>query len=1064
MADDDKTRRSDASGSSEGGSTSGSGEGTGSSSSSDGGVAEKPTPLIPDGNIESYTNMYRFAEAVNDLMTNGKTARRLRSDPSTSADMECFTPGHTLHLSDLINVVQKYQGLFHFSKRMSTNELVSLYNYGKTIAREGRKFPSTDDVNEAVKSYEDKKQLAIVDAENNYREKCKGYNESRKGQSKAGWKVFGHTFGLIGSGALALTVPAAVFGGIVALVTVPSVALSWMTGGSIALFAGAIVAVKYVMPKCFQLFGKVFGKLKDAIKAHKEAKKCAKESRLIRNDARAQYSACQNQYVIDNNLSSISTKCYPGHVRADESARTAEADPVLVPTGYERVSDARTSSAPASEAGVTTAPVVEAERTIETPEGASGTAGATSTATAGTESTSSVGGTTATATAGTGSVSATPETASESVGATSTATAETGSSEATSDKETAELTADESAIWRDFEKLYESVDDKSRFVEESAFINTAKGKGIEEERAKEIFNIKRPETKSASVPPTGGNGGTTSDLTIEAELEKPQTQTKPVPPTGGNGGGNNNHDDEDEHENDGNGGNDGGGSGGNNGGNDGGSNEGEEEAENTQTPESDAKAPKHDCPYLAIQCFDSIEGTPTEEQINAIYARTGYKSLDDAKAKYAKNKKISVEEIDLDPKEGKKPNRPWLAKTIAEVVGKDNLSKTYETRTGYSDPEVAKQVYAKQRFRKANKEVLTSLGASSWKELSSKSEEDTERLWENLDKKQKDNLLNTVKDLSDEDAEALLRDIPESIVKGVRSRLEQEQIVEEEYDSTSTEEREVAPEESDVSAENSETALEEPVEPSEPVVEEKQQAEEDRSVEEQIANWEQEILDIESEIEAYKEQLASVKAEKSSSFTNNGQYYGYDEKSTKFVYRDVDREIGRDSTLSAEEKEKIKAEILEYNKSYDDLTAEERSIEKVIREKTKDRDDASFIVEGLKAKSVESSEPVVEDLAESGDKTIPSAEDDVYERFSRVSERVTFASEEMRLKAFKTFAERDGRLSPERAEEVYVERSDKHETESEKPAETDKSKTTSQTQNNKGNSQPEEDGPEPGDE
>ena len=82
MADDDKTRRSDASGSSEGGSTSGSGEGTGSSSSSDGGVAEKPTPLIPDGNIESYTNMYRFAEAVNDLMTNGKTARRLRDRKS----------------------------------------------------------------------------------------------------------------------------------------------------------------------------------------------------------------------------------------------------------------------------------------------------------------------------------------------------------------------------------------------------------------------------------------------------------------------------------------------------------------------------------------------------------------------------------------------------------------------------------------------------------------------------------------------------------------------------------------------------------------------------------------------------------------------------------------------------------------------------------------------------------------------------------------------------------------------------------------------------------------------
>lgn len=731
-----------------------------------GGSDNKQFPLIPDGNIASYTNLYRFVEAVNDLMFNGDTAKRLYSDPATADDMQCFMPGNTLHLSDLVNVLEKHQNLFNFSKRMTKDDFVALYNYGQKIAEPGRQVPSLEDVDEAVKYYEDKKLTATVEAEKKYEETTKSYDEAKKVRKREGRRVFGHLLGTMGAGLLSLAVPATVFAGLVSLVTVPAVSLGWMTGGGIAIFAAGVIAVKYVLPKCFKLFGKAIEKLKEARKSRKEARKNEKDLDKQRKAARAEYSACHTQEVIDKNLSEVTATRYPGKGRQTEAA-AENSDPVLNPSGYENVADARARQTAQTQAAQTKA--TSDERTAaesefsedelslfnkfeSTPfmlededanlqsfiDANKGTPGFNADTFADRyhaykasqtnedereDGSDSEGG-----------APATEEPAAESPEATSeTPTTDTNPALADEAEETADETSAEPTETPAAEPTAES--------EEPAAVQTTE---------------ETPDVAVEDAKPT---------IAPVVEQIRPQTQAEDVPPTGGNGddgnGGNDNNNDEPENAGDGNG------NGGNNGGDNGGSGDTVEEAEaDNQAPVKETvKKPKHDCPFLAIQCFDAIEGEPTEEQINAIYERTGYRSLEAAKAKYAKKRKISVDEINLDPAQGKQPNRPWLAKTISEVVGKEGLSDSYETRTGYTDPDLARQAYAKQRFRKINKQVLTELGTSSWSEFTSKSPEETEELWKNLDEKQKTNLYKVLDDLSAEDAEKLLKDLPESLVR-----------------------------------------------------------------------------------------------------------------------------------------------------------------------------------------------------------------------------------------------------------------------------------------------------------
>ena len=178
---------------------------------------------------------------------------------------------------------------------------------------------------------------------------------------------------------------------------------------------------------------------------------------------------------------------------------------------------------------------------------------------------------------------------------------------------------------------------------------------------------------------------------------------------------------------------------------------------------------KHNSPWLAINCFEAIGNVATQEQIEAIYAKTGYRSLEDAKKAYAKSKKIEPNAVNVFPEEGKKPNRPWLAKTIAETVGVKNLTDNYAKLTGYTDPEKAAFNYAKTQFRKASKETLQKLSISSWKELSAKSPEDVVALWNNLEYANKSNLISTLDGLSVEEVAKLTESMPNGIKQFVRT-------------------------------------------------------------------------------------------------------------------------------------------------------------------------------------------------------------------------------------------------------------------------------------------------------
>ena len=760
-----------------------------------GGSDNKQFPLIPDGNIASYTNLYRFVEAVNDLMFNGDTAKRLYSDPATADDMQCFMPGNTLHLSDLVNVLEKHQNLFNFSKRMTKDDFVALYNYGQKIAEPGRQVPSLEDVDEAVKYYEDKKLTATVEAEKKYEETTKSYDEAKKVRKREGRRVFGHLLGTMGAGLLSLAVPATVFAGLVSLVTVPAISLGWMTGGGIAIFAAGVIAVKYVLPKCFKLFGKAIEKLKEARKSRKEARKNEKDLAKQKKAARAEYSACHTQEVIDKNLSEVTATRYPGKGRQTE-ASAENSDPVLNPSGYENVAEARARQAAQTQAAQTqatpdgkTAPESEFSedelslfnKFESTPfmlededanlqsfiDANKGTPGFNADTFADRYHAYKASQTNEDerdeSSDNSGADDGAPvseEPAAESPEATpATSTTDTNPSLAVEVEESADETSAEPTET----PVAPAAAEPTAESEEPAVEPTAES----EEPAAVQTTEETPDVAAEDAEPT---------IAPVEEQRRPQTQTGAVPPTGGNdgdngNGGNDNNHDEPENAGDGNG-NGGNNGGGNNGGDNGGSGDAVEEVEaDNQAPVKETvKKPKHDCPFLAIQCFDAIEGEPTEEQINAIYERTGYRSLEAAKAKYAKKRKISVDEINLDPAQGKQPNRPWLAKTISEVVGKEGLSDSYETRTGYTDPDLARQAYAKQRFRKINKQVLTELGTSSWSEFTSKSPEETEELWKNLDEKQKTNLYQVLEDLSAEDAEKLLKNLPESLVKQVRAR------------------------------------------------------------------------------------------------------------------------------------------------------------------------------------------------------------------------------------------------------------------------------------------------------
>lgn len=860
------------------GADSASGENGGSSAQNSGTPARTNMPLIPGGNIADYTNMYRFVEAVQDLMQNGEKAKMLCQDPATAADMNGFMPGNSVHLSDLIKVLEKHQHMFNFTKRLSKNELVAFYNYGKQIAAPGRQFPTTEDVDEAVKCYEDQKLQSTAQAEQTYQERCKAYDEAKDARKKEGRKVLGHTLGAIGAGALTLACPAVVLGGLISLVTVPAISLGWMTGGGIALFAAGVVAVKYVMPKCFKLFTKVVDKLKDAWKARKAARQNEKTAKRNRNDARSRYSACRTQEVVDRDLGLVSSTRYPGRVFGAE--RVAEDDPLLNPTGYENVAAQRArQQAQAQQAQ-------EAQQVSQ---------------------------------------QAAPQ---------RTAAAPVNSS-AESEFSPEEL---------DLFKKYES----APFMTES-----------DESRMKSFVDANR------DYP------GFNADTFAERYNAWKKAQS---------------HEDE------------------------------KKPRTSSRNNEGNNKA-KHDSPWLAMQCFDAIEGEPTEEQLKAIYERTGYRSVDEAKASYAKKKKISVDQINLDPAEGKQPNRPWLAKTISDVVGKENLSETYITRTGYSDPEAAKRDYARQRFGRVNSQVLEGLKMSSWSEFTAKSPEEAEKLWKDLDEKQKSNLISTIGDLSAEDAESLLKTLPESLLGQIKPKAEEEHEEEQpeephkdEEEKHDDAEEEHQDEEADKEREDDGAHVD--------LMNDKPEEmlilfdRYDKWLASQGRTWKgddslQTFVDFMTTTQGQEAQLA------------NALYSFYkgkkqDEENAERERVEKAREqtahkVGKDSIFGKRDRRRQAAKEAEAAEQTEEPEKTEAAEQIEEPEKTE-------------AEATAKTEPEKQEAKEESKKPISKEEADAYDRFMEVNKEMSGVSDDVRAKMFENFAARN-RIEADRAREIFAERS-----------------------------------------
>ena len=157
------------------------------------------------------------------------------------------------------------------------------------------------------------------------------------------------------------------------------------------------------------------------------------------------------------------------------------------------------------------------------------------------------------------------------------------------------------------------------------------------------------------------------------------------------------------------------------------------------------------------------------------------------------------------------------------------------------------------------------------------------------------------------------------------------------------------------------------------------------SGEQEIGMWQQELQEVENEIQSYKDELKGLREAKSDLFKNEGSYYGYNEKTGKFVPRD-EREL---KDVHGEEARRLSQEIRDYNKMYEDTTEEERGLEKTIQERTAYRNEVSELVDGLKADVAAQATQEAQATAET---TVEEKTEEVVEQ--KVEEKVEEKTEE----------------------------------------------------------------------
>lgn len=831
--------------------------------------APKEKPLIPGGDARSYAELYLFSDAMRDIANDGPVMQTLRRRTNLSEEdralIDSFNGG-AIGVSKFMKVISRFYNDFGFNRPMSESDLRKYYVYGKSIASKNGKIPTEEEVNQAKADYDSKKQETTVDAQAKAQGAEKNYGVAKSVKRKANWKTRIATLGVAGSALLALAIPGLVFGGVVAIATVPAISIGWMTGGGLALFAGGVVALRYVFPKTLKLFSKAVDFLKKSWAERVKAREAKRDAKKLLKKTKAQYRSITSQNNMDNWYEQYSQK-YPGKVKEQTpedtldtsrmvqvSAQNIKADEQekIVPSGKSDESREKTGepeylkgySAEDKELFVQYEKFLESSAFVSDVEDenlgqfvtdmklkdkdfdgeafkkkykemqakkkefeSKQKSPANPSKSEKEEKEPEISAENA----------MTKEEQEEFFKKFEVSRIQSGKSKQPPTREELHNFAkqqlkdpnlpQEKAVeyFTEYQKFaidraergkeqstnikfdrdgkIEYIGDTSTRVEgilkdfdeykipadakdsREAFVAVAQEYGATELEAELLYQEQKEKidktvvlkNKDTEAGLTGSDttGDTAGDTSVVEEDKEKVVQDAVIVEQNiaskvvENNVGKTEQEDANEKP----------------------KKKSTPVATDAKPAEQKAEAPKskHNCPWLAINCFEAIGNTATQEQIEAIYAKTGYRSLEDAKKAYAKSKKIEPSAVNVFPEEGKKPNRPWLAKTIAETVGVKSLTENYAKLTGYTDPEKASFDYAKTQFRKASKETLQKLSFSSWKELSSKSSEDVVTLWNNLEYADKSNLISTLDGLSTEEVVKLTESMPNGIKQFIRT-------------------------------------------------------------------------------------------------------------------------------------------------------------------------------------------------------------------------------------------------------------------------------------------------------
>ena len=308
MADDEKTKND-----AQNGAQGNSGQTT-QQKAEGSGKAPKNDALIPGGDARNYAELFLFSEAMRDISTDGPVMSSLRRRSNLSQedfDLLNGFNGGAVEVSKFMKLISRFYDEFGFKRPVSEADLRKYYVYGKSIAVKNGKIPTKEEVNRARIEYEDRKEETAENAKNKTAEAEKGYKVAKSAKTVANWKTRLNMLGIFGSALLALSIPGAVLGGVVAVATVPAISIGWMTGGGIAILAGSVIALRYVFPKCLKLFGKAIESFKKSWEERKKAKQAKKDAKKVLKKERAELRSITSQMNMDKWYEQYSQK-YPG--------------------------------------------------------------------------------------------------------------------------------------------------------------------------------------------------------------------------------------------------------------------------------------------------------------------------------------------------------------------------------------------------------------------------------------------------------------------------------------------------------------------------------------------------------------------------------------------------------------------------------------------------------------------------------------------------------------------------------------------------------------------------------